>query len=427
MAFRNIASKFLVTLATLVLVLGVQSHASNRCLDLFKRISPQTESLLTRRTFSPEEWAQAIQYILEPRSFTDLKPVEYIELMFRLRSMSAQVKDLTPDYRDDPPLWSLIAQTKEEALAISERTHSLKAMMVLSGLVVMDRSNSNYALNRFVGDISGYTKYSIVPNLARALESAARGLYSNMTSGYEFTEKFIKDFTPAERKKFLRRVDVFSPEFTALKLDGLTDILLGLNSPLIQQSLIGDMGKNASVVENRYPREQSYTRYHSEAIQTRYADALKLFSEISPKPGQKFVDIGSGYGRVGVVAGLKVPWMKFTGYELIRERVEAAQATVKNLALQSVEYFEQNLSDPEFKIPPADFYYMYEPVSQSTLEKVLGDLKQVAKTQSFTLIATEGHGQFIDFLRQQDWLQLVRSSPESETSRGLFYFEPRKP
>ena len=50
------------------------------------------------------------------------------------------------------------------------------------------------------------------------------------------------------------------------------------------------------------------------------------------KDGDTFVDIGSGYGRVGCVVGVNFPNSRFLGYEIVQERVIEAQRVADNIA-----------------------------------------------------------------------------------------------
>jgi tRNA1(Val) A37 N6-methylase TrmN6 len=96
-----------------------------------------------------------------------------------------------------------------------------------------------------------------------------------------------------------------------------------------------------------------------------YSTVLTALRYLYPTQGSRFIDLGSGYGRLGFVIGLLRPDMDFKGYEFVRHRVDNAMLTVENLDLQDhVQFYTQDLSSRDFQIPDAEIYYLYDPFSE---------------------------------------------------------------
>jgi hypothetical protein len=124
-------------------------------------------------------------------------------------------------------------------------------------------------------------------------------------------------------------------------------------------------------------------------IQTDYPTILEFLTTLDPKSKATFVDLGSGYGRVGVVVGLHRPDIQFTGFEYVPHRVSEANRIAEKLGISSqVKYVQQDLSLAEFKIPEADIYYMYDPFMPETFDKLFAELNEIGKHREIKVVIT---------------------------------------
>lgn len=121
-------------------------------------------------------------------------------------------------------------------------------------------------------------------------------------------------------------------------------------------------------------------------VQTSYSSILLALERAKPKYGANVLDLGSGYGRVGFVIGLLRPDFHFAGYEYVDHRVQDSKAVAARAKLTNVEFHTQDLSRPEFKIPRADIYYMYDPFCRDTYGYVLDQLLALGTTAPITII-----------------------------------------
>jgi len=141
-------------------------------------------------------------------------------------------------------------------------------------------------------------------------------------------------------------------------------------------------------------------------VQSSYSTLLNTLRETNPGHGTRFVDLGSGYGRAGLVIGLLRPDIDFIGYEYVPHRVEIANTSVKNLDMQShVHFFTQDLADLNFKVPEADIYYMYDPFTKETYKYVLDQLQEIGQRRPIA-IATKGNARdwMDEFSNRNGWL-----------------------
>ena len=134
-------------------------------------------------------------------------------------------------------------------------------------------------------------------------------------------------------------------------------------------------------------------------VQSGYSTILLALHYLTLRPGDRIIDLGSGYGRVGLVFSLMRPDCHFIGYEYVPHRVEVCNNATKKLELsQSLSFHMQDLSSLDFVIPTAETYYLYDPFSKSTYEYVLKQIVDISKSKSLTIV-TKGNA--------RDWLSQI--------------------
>lgn len=126
-------------------------------------------------------------------------------------------------------------------------------------------------------------------------------------------------------------------------------------------------------------------------IQSSYATLLLALRYLRIPSGTRFVDLGSGFGRVGLVVGLLRPDITFTGFEIVSQRADMATAASEWLGMKAhVSFITQDLSAPDFAIPEAETYYLYDPFNESTYTHVLTQLNVIAAKRKINVI-TKGN------------------------------------
>jgi hypothetical protein len=141
-------------------------------------------------------------------------------------------------------------------------------------------------------------------------------------------------------------------------------------------------------------------------VQTSYSTLLLVLEQL--RLGQHFIDLGSGYGRVGLILGLLHPEVHFSGYEYVDHRVEVSRRSAARAGISDhVRFYTQDLAALDFEIPTADVYYLYDPFTRPTYRLVFAQLKRIARERPIT-IAAKGDGAewFRDEIRgETNWRQ----------------------
>ncbi len=140
--------------------------------------------------------------------------------------------------------------------------------------------------------------------------------------------------------------------------------------------------------ERTFPNEDGWLGYRSSSILTPYSAFAALLTEINPARGSTFTELGAGPGRGAVTLGTLRPDIHYTGYELLGERVQEGNAALHALGIKGPRLIQQNLSDPAFTLPPSDYYYLFNPFSESTFPKVYRDLEKVSEQKTVRVLIT---------------------------------------
>ena len=81
-----------------------------------------------------------------------------------------------------------------------------------------------------------------------------------------------------------------------------------------------DRFNDESNKKQHYKGAQTWIGLHPQVLQTPYCDIYQALLTAKDMNIEHVVDIGAGYGRVGVVLNALAKEAKFTGYEVVKER-----------------------------------------------------------------------------------------------------------
>ncbi len=93
------------------------------------------------------------------------------------------------------------------------------------------------------------------------------------------------------------------------------------------------------------------------------AEILFMLENANLGPGKTFVDLGSGLGKVVLMAAL-LTGARAYGVEIDSLALARARSVAQSLRDDNAHFIEGDIRD--VALPPADVYYMYIPLSHST-------------------------------------------------------------
>jgi SAM-dependent methyltransferase len=121
---------------------------------------------------------------------------------------------------------------------------------------------------------------------------------------------------------------------------------------------------------------QTWVGLDFQILQSTYHDLKIIFETIKPKPNQKIIDLGAGYGRMGLFLHWYYPLCQFLGIELVRERVIEANRIYKKFELYRKEMMVGDLFELA-ELPTGDFYFIYDFGSEKHIQKILNQLREL--------------------------------------------------
>jgi hypothetical protein len=125
------------------------------------------------------------------------------------------------------------------------------------------------------------------------------------------------------------------------------------------------------------------------------AEILAMVAEAPVQPDDQLVDLGSGLGRVAILAHL-LSGARARGVEIQEHLVHGARARCDALALSAVSFVHANAADIELD---GSIFFLYAPFNGELLARVLRRLEAVAKRRPILLCAVGFE------LRGVPWLQ----------------------
>jgi len=256
--------------------------------------------------------------------------------------------------------------------------------------------------------------------LSKKIDHALRTLASSLG----------RNSIPEDQKKtfdyFLGLLDRFDPSwYHQSKIDSIIDLASGIRTQEISDAIAK---KDRRAFNDDHQGEETYSFAKPELLLTPYSEIFNLFQALGLKPGDKVVDLGAGFGRLGLALASRNPGVKITGYEIVRDRIEEGARVAKAWGLSDrVTLIEQNLADPHFKPEEADIYFAFNPVSGATFDKVLEDLRQVGlKSKKPFRFIVFGPSPF-EKTEAQPWLRELKGPeiPEGPELK-IYEFVPEK-
>lgn len=169
------------------------------------------------------------------------------------------------------------------------------------------------------------------------------------------------------------------------------DLKIGFKSSKIENKLLQkyrayDQRKDQSNQKSHYEGTQTWIGLHPQVLQTSYNEIYNAMIELKDVDIKKIIDIGAGYGRVGIVAKALFPTCHFVGYEILRKRQIEANRVFDLLELENCRVEFQDVLNNSFHIEKADAYFLYDFSESEDICIILDQLKHLSEKNVFYII-----------------------------------------
>lgn len=170
------------------------------------------------------------------------------------------------------------------------------------------------------------------------------------------------------------------------------DHMFGYKIPKIEQKLLQkyspyDQATKKEDRKQHFQGTETWIGLPPQVLQTPYSDILKALTVFRSLEINKIIDIGAGYGRVGLVMNAIFPKSEFIGYEILKKRENEANRIFEKLELENCKVLLQNVLEEGFTLPKADLYFIYDFSEMSDICIILDQLNERVEKESFFLIA----------------------------------------
>lgn len=131
---------------------------------------------------------------------------------------------------------------------------------------------------------------------------------------------------------------------------------------------------------------ETWIGLNPQVLLTPYSELYDIFNLISGHQIDSIIDIGSAYGRVGIVSKAFFPKSVFYGYEIVKKRMSEA-SRVSELYGLNFQLSNQNVLDDDFDLPKCSVYFIYDFSHFMHIKAILNKLEKLIGNHKFILIA----------------------------------------
>lgn len=181
----------------------------------------------------------------------------------------------------------------------------------------------------------------------------------------------------------------------------LADEFLGLRVHEIEQKLSHEKPSHYFA-----PDKQMWIGLPSETLLTPYLELSESLYRLNLPEASRIVELGCAYARLAFVVAYNYPSFHYIGFEAVYERIEEGRRCLKKLHSTHYELHCEDISRSDFKIPPADCYFIYDYGHRLAIEKSISELRDIARTQPI-LVVGRGRGIRDEIERKEAWLSQV--------------------
>lgn len=174
------------------------------------------------------------------------------------------------------------------------------------------------------------------------------------------------------------------------------DQWLGLQVDAVEKSIRG---------RQPIPGTEDWSWLSPQSFMTPYLELRSILELLDPPPGSTLVDLGCAYARMGFVMARYRPRSNFVGYELVPERATEAARLLADAP--NVRVVAQDLVAEGFRVPRAEYYFIYDFGAQPAISQILDQLRELARNHPIVVVA-RGRGVRQQIHSRHPWLAEVQ-------------------
>lgn len=189
------------------------------------------------------------------------------------------------------------------------------------------------------------------------------------------------------------------------------DRILGFRTRYIEEMLIAEArnfepdGSHETWGPKLHEGVQTWVGLDLQTLQTPYSEILRILQLLKVRPYQHIVDLGSAFGRMGVVIGGLYIKNTFTGFEYVKARVDEGMRVYRELGITNARLITQDLFAKDFELPEADIFFIYDYGQVEHIDHTLKQIAQLAHKRPLKVVVRGKFTKRIIF-DHHPWLEL---------------------
>lgn len=219
----------------------------------------------------------------------------------------------------------------------------------------------------------------------------------------------------SDKKKLIQHVEFYQTpkanDVIRRQHANMVDRILGFRFKYVEEMLVAEArgfdpdGSHETWGPSMHNGVQTWVGLDIQTLQTPYSEILRILQLLKLRPYQHIVDLGSAYGRMGIVIGGLYIKNSFTGYEYVKARVDEGNRVYKELGLTRCQQVTQDLYDKNFELPEADVYFIYDYGQVEHIDYTLKQIYGIAHKRPVKVVV---RGKFTKRIinDHHDWLEL---------------------
>lgn len=168
-------------------------------------------------------------------------------------------------------------------------------------------------------------------------------------------------------------------EFLGLEINRIELGLLGEAQILLPEGNVSSWGKSLH-------EAQSWVGLHPQTLLTPYQELVWMCECVKDTTGH-LVDLGAGYGRLGIVMQQKLPRAFYTGVEIVSQRVDEGNRVFEKLDCSRARLIAADLASSSYQLPLGDCYFIYDYGTLDHIRWTMGQLKNLSDIHRFQIVA----------------------------------------
>ena len=194
------------------------------------------------------------------------------------------------------------------------------------------------------------------------------------------------------------------------------DQWLGLNVNAIEANLV-KTGCRLRAPQASGEKQLIWIGLEPQMLLTPFSEIRWMLEKLAPKAGDRIVDFGAAYGRMGFVLARHFAKCEFVGYEYVGERVQDGKKALARFGASRARLEHADLTSDDFKIPDAQIYFIYDFGTPKAIEKILYRLRRSGNPEARIVC----RGRHCRYLIEQNHSWLVNAFPQEPERRLTIY------